>query len=238
MTKITPFIAPIIKSVSPSDSRIANKLHTRNEILGELITDTRNYNDGYNRLISEIRNKIGKRFGHEIFSLDQERKSMYGHYLEVEPEYRMRGFRFGEVVRLSSIITMLENNIKQFDILSKNTAVYFHSKYKFVPNVVGIDDRINLLKSIVQNGGKFFEDLVKKATELLQPPPSTEQKELVQQTNSLAKEYITRVLERGEQKNHPFICSVDMKLTAENVIENKDFFNALFQKHGINYTIK
>ena len=240
MTMFTPIINPLCNG----DSRIVNTLHTHNDILGELITDTRIYNDGYNRLISEIRNLRGKRVAHEIFSIDKERSSMYGYYLEVEPEYRssyMKGFRFGEIMRLSSLITMIENNIQQLEILSKNTAVYFHSKYKFVPCITGFDDRNNILKSIIQNGGSFVEDLIKRAAELLakikQNPPAAEQREMVQQTNILAKNYIARVLEQQEQKTHPFIGAIDMKLTAENIIENKDFFNALFKRHGINYSI-
>lgn len=145
-------------------------------------------------------------------------------------------------MRLSSIIAMLENNINQFDILSKDTAVYFHSKYKFIPNVKAFESRNNILRSIVQNSENFVNDLTKQAIELLerisQNPPAEEQRAMVRETNTIAKDYITKVLERKEQKNHPFIGAVDMKLTAESVIENKDFFNALFQKHGIDYSIK
>lgn len=241
MNKISSLIKPALRPVTNNDSRIVNTLHTHNEILGDLVTDTRIYNDGHNRLISEIKNKMGKRLGHEIYSLDTERHTMNGYYIEVEPEYRQRNYNFGEILRLSSIITMLENKVKQFDILSKNTAVYFHSKYKFIPNVIGFDDRNNILKSIIQNGGNFVEDITKQAAEFLerisQTPPAAEQRELVQKTNILAKDYIARVIEKQEQKKHPFIGAMDMKLTAESVIENKNFFNELFKKHGIDYSI-
>ncbi len=238
-------INPLIKNIAPDDLRQVCSFTTRNDRLGELTTSTRIYNDGFNRLITEIRNPMGKRLGHEIFSIDKEHQTMYGFYIEVEPEYRssyMKGYRFGEIMRLSSIITMLENNIRQFDILSKNTAVYFHSRYKFIPNIIGFDDRNNMLKSIVQNGGDFVIDLTKRAIELLERisknPQATEQRAMVGETNTIAKDYIARVLEKHEEKKHPFIGTVDMQLTAENITENRDFFNTLFQRHGIDYLIK
>lgn len=241
MLSVKPFLKPILKTASMGDSRIVNTLHTHSEIFGNLVTDTRIYNDGHNRLISEIKNRMGRRLGHEIFVLDTERKIMSGYYIEVEPEYRQRNYGFGELMRLSSIITMLENKMQQFEILSKNTAIYFHSKYKFTPNVIGFDDRDNILKSILQNCKNLPDEIAKRAqefTERLKLNPSNEEKRAItRETNILAKTYIDRVLSQNSQKENPFIGAMDMKLTAEKIFENKDFFNNLLKKHGIDYKI-
>lgn len=234
-------VKPIINALSPTDSRIVNTLYTKNEIFGDLVTSTRVYNDGHNRLISEIKNKTGKRLGHEIYSLDKNMQTINGYYLEVEPEYRQRNFRFGELLRLSSIITMLENNIKQFEILSKNTAVYFHSKYKFIPSTARFDDRDNILKSIINNCKNPNDEIAKRAIEFIEKlkhnPSPEKQQELTRETNTLAQNYIKRVISEKTQKENPFIGAIDMKLTAQSVIENKNFFNELLQKHGIDYSI-
>lgn len=234
-------IKPIIKTVTPNDSRIVNTLHTHHKIFGDLITDTRICNDGHNRLISEIKNKTGKRLGHEIFSIYNNQKTMLGYYIEVEPEYRKKGYHLGELIRLSSIITMLENNIKQLDILSKNTAIYFHSKYKFTPNVIVFEDRDNILKTIIQNNKNPLDNIVKCAAEFIERlkhnPTAEEKRAITRETNTLAKAYIDNVISQNTQKEHPFIGAMDMKLTTETVIENKTFFNELFQKHGIDYKI-
>ncbi len=242
MLPVTPLIKPILKTASVSDSRIVNTLHTNNKILGDLVTDTRIYNDGHNRLISEIKNRMGKRLGHEIFALDTERRVMSGYYIEVEPEYRRKNYGFGELLRLSSIITMLENKMTQFEILSKNTAVYFHSKYKFSPSVIGFDDRDNILKSILKNCPNPLDEITKRAigfVERLKVNPTNEEKRTItRETNILAQDYINRVLSQNVQKENPFIGAMDMKLTAEKIFENKDFFNNLFKKHGIDYEIR
>ena len=79
-------IRPILKTVTPTDSRIVSTLRTKNEIFGELVVDTRIHEDGYNRLISEIKNRMGKTLGEEIFSIDNKNKTMFGYLIETLPE--------------------------------------------------------------------------------------------------------------------------------------------------------
>lgn len=234
-------VKPILKTLTPTDSRIVNTLHTHHKIFGDFVTDTQVYKSGYNQLISEIKNKCGKPLGHEIFSIDNEHKTMFGFTIEVEPEYHQKGFKLGELMRLSSIITMFENNIKQLDILSKDTAIYFHSKYKFQPNITAFHFRDNILKSIIENSKKPFDEITQRAVELVerlkQKPPGEEQRAITRETNSLAKSYIEKVISNNTQKENPINSPMDMKLTMETITGNKDFFNELFQKHGIDYEI-
>ena len=62
-------VKPILKTITPTDSRIVNTLHTRHEIFGNLVTDTKIHYDGYNRLISEIKNPFGKLSDMKYFRL-------------------------------------------------------------------------------------------------------------------------------------------------------------------------
>lgn len=234
-------IKPILKTVTPTDSRIVSTLRTKNEIFGELVVDTRIHEDGYNRLISEIKNRMGKSLGHEIFSIDNEQRTMFGFMIETLPEYRQKGYGFGELMRLSSIITMLENHIKQLDIVSKDTAIYFHSKYKFAPSNTQFDTRNKILESIIKNNKNPLDEISKRALEFIErlkhTPSAEEQRAITRETNTLTKSYIEKVMSQNTQKEHPFDCTMDMRLTSQNIIKNKDFFNELFKKHGIDYEI-
>ncbi|MCM1338933.1 MAG: hypothetical protein NC191_04620 [Muribaculaceae bacterium] len=242
MIKLSP---PIITNLAQGDCRKICSFTTKSDIFGELNTTTRIYNDGHNRLISEIRTAFGikRRLGHEIFKVDNEARSMFGSYIDVEPEYRKRNFRFGEILRLSSLITMIENGIKKFDIFSKDSAVYFHSKYCFRPQIVGFDDRNKILHSIVQNtaGQKEFEEIFAQASgitaKIQTNPPADVQRELVKETSRLTAEYIQKVQALGAQKYHPFESGMDMVLTEDSLVENRTFLNNLFHKHGIDYNI-
>lgn len=235
-------VKPILQTLSPSDSRIVNTLRTRHEIFGDLVTDTRIHNDGYNRLISEVKNKMGKTLGHEIFSINEDQKTMIGFLIETLPEYRKKGYRLGELMRLSSIITMLENNIKQLDIVSKDTAIYFHSKYKFVPSTITFKTRDNILETIIKNCKNPLDEITQRAARLVEKlksnPSAEEQRTLTRETNTLAKAYIDRSMSQNNQRENQFNCAMDMRLTLQSIIENKNFFNKLFQKHGIDYEIK
>ena len=67
-------------------------------------------------------------------------------------------------MRLSSIIEILENKVKNFNIVSKDSAIYFHSKYKFKPNISSFKERDMLLKTVANN--EQFADLREKAVAL------------------------------------------------------------------------
>ena len=57
------------------------------------------------------------------------------------------------------------------------------------------------------------------------------------EANQLFSQYINRALSNHDIKSHKFDWVMDMKLTRENVFENKEFYNELFEKHGIDYKI-
>ena len=61
----------------------------------------------------------------------------------------------------------------------------------------------------------------------------------MKKTNDLINRYFNKISNKKEEyKNHPFKFGIHMKLTMENILKNKDFFNELFKKHKINYVIK
>ena len=137
---------------------------------------------------------------------------------------------------------MLENKKTLFKIYSKSTAIYFHSKYKFEPNITSFHERDAALLTIIQDKNKNFSDLSQKGKNLQHKinicQTAEEQRELCLSVNKLIKEYIERAKNpAGNYKFHPFQSGIDMILTNKNLIKHKDFFNNLFKKHGIDYNI-
>lgn len=243
MIKPLTLTKPIINLYQPNDTRKLCSFNVQNELLGELSVTTSPHSDGVDRFLTELKDKFGKQFGKEVFDLEQNSNKITGLYVEVAPEYRnKKSFRFGEILRLSTIINILENNISTFKIYSKNTAIYFHSKYKLLPDIQNFVDRDQALKSIIGNNQSGFEAFSPKAQGILNriktERSGAAQRALRSETNTLTTEYIQKVMqEKGQYKSHPFNFGMDMELTRENILENKDFFNALFKKHGIDYEI-
>ncbi len=234
-------------TVSPIDKRKLCAFNINHPILGNLSLDSHmEYNNGFKRLYLELKNRQEKILGSEEISLNDENGKMLGLNIIVDPEYRNNGkknFRFGEILRLASIIEMLENNKQNFRIFSKSTAIYFHSKYKFEPDITSFQDRDNVFKTIAEDESEGFEDLSKMAKENLQQTKichsNAKQRGLCLVANRLAQKYIDRAEQFGSQgyKAHPFMYGIDMVLTMHNVIKNRTYFNELFKKHGIDYTI-
>lgn len=234
-------------TISPIDNRKLCSFAVDNPILGRLKLDSRmEYNRGFKRLLIELKNKQDKLLGSEELCLSQYTADMTGLSISVGKEFRNNGsknFRFGEIIRLASIIDMLENNKKIFKIFSKATAVYFHSKYKFEPNITGFSERERALQTIKDDTSKELSQSAEQASMLLQKiksaTDSATQRHLCIPANKIVKEYIKNVehLGRQEYKSHPFQYGMDMVLTYDGIIKSRPFFNKLFYNHGIDYTI-
>lgn len=241
MNKIN-LVKPVIRLYRPDDTRKLCSFEVLENKAGNLFINTKKFTHDNNfRFIIELKNKLGHLLGFEHYSHFEGTESMTGLYINVNEEYRQRNYYLGEILRLASIIQMLENKVKNFSIKSKSTAVYFHAKYKFQPSVTAFHDRDKLLKTIADDKSPDFKDLSQRAkifTEQIKNILSGEkQRSMCRPANELIKEYITRALSEKNIKQHQFGWTMDMTLTEETIKGNKDFFNALFSKHGIDYKI-
>ncbi len=241
MLKINP-AKPSIRLYKPDDTRKLCSFTISGNKAGELNINVKEdpYGSGY-RFITELRNKIGKLLGFEHYAQFDKTDYMTGLLINVIPEYRRNNYFLGEILRLTSIIQMLENNIKTFSIKSKDSAIYFHSKYKFQPSVISFHDRDKLLETLTQETSPKFEDITSKGKELEKTIKMTnsleKQRNLSQEANKLFSKYINRAIKEKDFDEHKFHWFMDMALTQENVLKNKDYFNSLFTKHGIDYKI-
>ncbi len=247
----TELIKPVIRFYESGDTRKLCSLKIPNNKAGELFLDVKQESANIDyRFIAELKNRFGKLLGSETFTMFKDSSDINGLYISVEPEYRNKlkasgtniNYKLGEILRLASIIEILENKIKNFIIYSKNTAIYFHSKYNFKPAITSFEERDYALESIINNKTSSYDDIVEKAKKLLQysklEKAPEKQRELCRETNLLLEEYIKKVLsEKDAYKKHPFRRGIQMVLTDDTIRDNRVFFNTLFENHGINYTI-
>lgn len=220
------------------------QIKVKNNIWGNLHTVHKKdiFNPTYT--ITELIDETGKVLGKEVLSFEKNKPDSIGMSIEVIPECRKKGFNFGEILRLSSIMMLIENKVKNFEIYSKDTAVYFHSKYFFEPAIKQFKERNYALQSVIRNckNNEGFGEFENEAENLLETSLSNNdpacQRELCIKTNLLLKKYIKNVLQtKDDYKNHPFNFGMRMKLTDDIIYNNKAFFNKLFEKHGIDYII-
>lgn len=239
MIKLNP---PKITPYWLNENRKLCDLVAHNKELGELSLNTSRYEDISERYVTKIKDKNNKVLGYELFSFEDFSNDLFGYSIRVNPELRQKGLRLGELLRLSSIIEMFENKINKLKIYSKDTAIYFHSKYKFEPSITSFKDRDEALKSIINNPQKGMEKFIQSARQLLEKIKQHEepeiQRETIKEANEITKGYIEKALKTKYGSDiYPFNYGMGMELTKDTVIKNKDFYNTLFQNHGIDYKI-
>ncbi|MBS4759853.1 MAG: hypothetical protein KHX03_04050 [Clostridium sp.] len=234
--------------IPPREGQITRKIienfNFKNQILGDMFVQSKRNNACYEAFKTTITDRFGKPVGEEIYAINEKSGDILGLNIEVNKQYRQKkGFRFGEVLRLASIMEMIENKASHIKIVSKDTAVYFHSKYKFVPDFREFSKRDKILQNILKENSPEFSELKEEAEKIIEEVSLNKEnaavmRELTKKTNELLKRYIQQALKsENPQKEHPLSECIDMILTRENVLSNKDFFNSLFKKHGINYSI-
>lgn len=144
----------------------------------------------------------------------------------------------GSVMKLGEVITMLENNIEKIELYSLGQAVYFHSKFKFRPALTSIEDLKTYITDDIlsKRSDNRFKEVCDLAQEWLNKPESENS---LEEGNSILYKYLQTVNEFKLNKNpvYEIIPGFDMVLTRKNILDDKDYFNSLFKKFGIDYQI-
>lgn len=206
--------------------------------LGEISANVSHRRDNY--YLTTLAAKDGKTLGTDSFGMYPEEKRMFDFDITTLPFFRGK-FRLGELMRLISIMEMFENNLEFMELYSRETAINFHAKYGFRPDIKRFLHRDMTLKTISED--IRFEELSQKAKFLIDKVKSStrgeELRNLCRLTSKLADEYLQKVknLQIQEQKMFLFKEGFDMKLNKNDILQQKDRFNDLFEKHGIDYKI-
>ena len=243
--KTIDYVKPIWKNFSHTDSRrifLPFKVHNKNQ--GDVFVSIgQTANNGFGYFKTTLVNSENINLGHELLFINPEnRANMVGFDIFVFPNFRKKN-RLGELLRLASIMEMMENKSSSMSIHSVDSAVYFHSKYKFEPAITSFEIRNRALDTISSDISEGFEDFALRAKKIIADVEKNKanaavQRALCSDTNVLVKDYIDQALKDGKPEvKHPFNWGIDMILTKDKIVQCKDYFNSLFEQHAIDYRI-
>lgn len=233
-------VQPVMHNISTNDGRKRCSFSVENERVGLVDVQVKEYNLEQDRFRTEIFDSKKQLLGYDFFDMPKA-DSMFEYDITVLPEHRGKGL--GELMRLTSIAQMLENNVDEMDLYSKSTAIYFHAKHGFEPNIRSFDQRRSSLEAVVANKmveGDVFVPKAEKILKAVESPLSLtfeENQKYTMQTNELVKDFIKKVLAMGGQEDAKFSFGFNMKLMRDTIFERAEFFNLLFKKHGIKFKV-
>jgi len=151
--------------------------------------------------------------------------------------YSKRSKGLGTCMHLAAIMEMFENNTDCINLYSAPRAIAFHIRMGFKPDGKWEENLktniINISKDDTPELNNFKED----ANALLKSKFDLKMKERL--ANKLIYEYTKSAIKVKDRKSleYMFDKTVPMTLTRKYVSENKDFYNKLFDKYGIDYQI-
>ena len=233
-------IQPIMRDISINDGRKVCSFQVQNERVGQVDVNVVERNLEQDRFRTEIFDLNKQLLGYDLFDMPKA-DMMFEYDITVLPAHRGKGL--GELMRLTSVAHMVENNVDEMDLYSKPTAIYFHAKHGFEPNIKSFDQRKSSLEAVVANtlpNGDVFmpkAEKILKATDRPLTLTFEENQKYTLQTNELVKDFIKRVLATGAQDDAKFSFGFNMKLMRDTIFERAEFFNQLFKKHGIKFKI-
>lgn len=217
------------------------KLNDKN--LGKLkitVKDTFHKSAGHTNVTISVKNKHYKKpLAEEKLNIFKNR-AIYGSNIEVINIFREKNLRLGELTRLMSVAQMNENKSPHLRIFSKDTAVYFHTKYKFKPDMSEFDTVEKVLTSISHDKEPVLNDFSKAAMKFKDELWTTDSycDEWLNSVNEMVGAYLNRVVElKLPKEEHKIDAYIHMVLTREDLLKNKDFFNELYKNHCIDYKI-
>lgn len=246
-TKIKPKAKSILSETAFSQNT-RSKLVVHSEIPAKysdgicfLTSPTSDYSSIFNmdKVNTSIKDIDGRCIGNYKYNVDFPKNEINNGYIETLNGYRHKGI--GELMRLSSIIELNENNLDAIKIEALSPAVPFHLHYKFQPEITDKDCAYKVLCEIGSNNNvaeKYRKeaDLLRKAL----PQNTNEGFELsksnAKKINQFIKEFVKAHISNWDAAKFDYE-ELPMTLTKETIKENAGFFNGLFEKHGIDYEI-
>ena len=186
-----------------------------------------------------VQNKKGISLGKCSSNTNWVDSVLYNSTIEnLDSKHSLKGV--GSVMHLGQIIVLLENpKFDSINLFSLGSSVFFHAKLKFKPDITYYEELVSNLKEILRHSDdKRFSKNIQEAKKFLKYSTS-EIKTNINEGNAILDRYIQNVLANKLHKdeNFSFNSGFEMMLTKKDVIENKDYYNSLFKKYGIDYQI-
>jgi hypothetical protein len=156
----------------------------------------------------------------------------------METDPTSRGGGLGTCMHLTNIIEMMENDVSKIELTAAPSAIPFHIKCGFKPDMkYGKNYANQNIRAIANDDTPELAQYAQEAQNLLKSYLSPELKNKL--ANKLMVKYTKsaiKIMDTEEQKCL-FPKCVDMVLTKKDVIKNKKFYNKLFDKYQIDYQI-
>ena len=178
-----------------------------------------------------------KEYGHCLFDYNKENffhLSTINNYTE-----NLKGV--GSVLHLTQIITMLENNIEKTNLYSLGSAINFHAKLGYKSDIKSVSEiKTFLMEEIAMKhyNDEIFSSVISKLEKWYANSFAPREKIIVE-GNEIIDDFI-RTINDNKLKydvDYKIISGIKMVLKREDVISNKEFYNNLFDKYGIDYKI-
>ena len=190
---------------------------------------------GVAKINSHAKDKHNNLLGKYDYLIDnQDRTINYG-YIETSHGNRRRGI--GEILRLTSLIMLKENNLNTIKLEAFSEAIPFHFKYKFSPDLELKKTAESILSEIKYKpfvSNSFREKAKRLITQILSDDNFLSPKNR-HDVNQFIENYIKKNLSNWQDAK--FSENLPMELSINKINENAEFFNKLFKKHSIDYTI-
>lgn len=156
--------------------------------------------------------------------------------MHTDLEERNKGL--GTRMHLINIVEMLENNYSGIELLSLEESISFHAKFGFYPDGKWDKGLKNNIMVISKEEDPEFKKYADKAKQILNVENLYDfaRDKLA---NQLLYDYSRAILgvKNETQLRNTFKSPISMKLSKRRILENKDFYNDLFKKYGIDYEI-
>lgn len=191
------------------------------------------------RFFVDVENKEGRHLGISTSNTIKDNGTLYNNIIQnLHQDWNVQGV--GSAMRLGQIIILLENpKMNKIKLFSMGNAVFFHSKFKFKPAITDKQELTEKLEDILvhSNDTRFSKNVEDVKTFLSNNAPS--KKDYIKNGNEILNKYLQNVVKNNLHKDIKFhiYSGFDMELTKKDIINNKDFYNNLFNKFGIDYQI-
>ena len=189
---------------------------------------------------------------HYSVSLNDGKRNEYGHCLF---DYNKANFfnlstinnfseglkGVGTALHLTQIITMLENGVEKTKLYSLGRAINFHAKLGYKSDIQSVSDiKTFLADEIALNhyNDENFSPVIDKLNKWFRNSFASDAKK-ISDGNQIIDEFIQTINDKKLQyyDDYNILTSIKMSLKREDVIKNKEFYNNLFNKYGIDYQI-
>lgn len=147
----------------------------------------------------------------------------------------------GTTLHLTQIIAMLENGVEKTKLYSLGSAINFHAKLGYKSDIQSVSDvEAFLIDEIAMkhyNDG-IFSHVISDLEKWFANSFMSDAKR-ISDGNQVIDEFV-RTINDNKLKyyvDYNILTGIKMSLKREDVINNKEFYNNLFNKYGIDYQI-